>query len=51
MVLHGGRPSRVDMPDFLLAAGMMPQRLVSFFVFAQHEATHEHSAQHDEKAE
>jgi hypothetical protein len=49
--LRDGNPSRECKPGLLLAAGMTPQRLVSFFVFAKHEATHEHSAKHDDKAE
>jgi hypothetical protein len=48
--MRGGNPSRECTPGLLLAVGMMPQKLVSFFVFAKHEATHEHSAKHDEKA-
>jgi hypothetical protein len=48
--LRGGNPSRECKPGLLLAAEMMPQRLVSFFVFAKHEATHEHRAKHDDQA-
>ena len=49
MVLRGEKPSRGYMPNLLPAEEMTLPRRESFFVFAQHEATHEHGTNHDDK--
>ena len=49
MALHGEKPSREYMPNLLPAGEMTLPRWESFFVFAEHEATHEHGTNHDDE--
>jgi len=49
MALHGGIATRGYMPMPLFAGETTLPKWESFFIFAQHEATHEHGTNHDDE--
>jgi hypothetical protein len=46
---NGGQSNDEDKPRLLSVAEMIVRLCQSSFVFAQHEATHEHCTKHDDE--